>query len=1096
VKFHGEFEHPSGQGGQGGQGIPSGDGIQFAVIGCGPAKLDEERQLEQTMRHDPAVKNGAFLVHLGNVESHRSLKDDETYRHMAELLRPGERPIFVLPGRTEWSGSPDRRGMWRNHLLGLETFSDINDSQQNGLQQQLQTERQAEHPENFAFVKDGVLFIGIDLPGGEDVASVPGFDDQLTACVQWVRRWMSDAQATVRAAVIFAHAFPGLRHQVFGEALHDAVRRFAKPVLYLHTDSHYLSVDRPHRTGPEHTHAGASAPWREDRPWSDADLLRVRTDRFGSAPPLRVTVRADASGAPGAASLFELDRQYFRGPYLNLGTPHSMTILWRTGRRIQPEVRVGKVPHGSEHIYRSEQIQWRTTETSSDGPTLHSSPEGVYQYNVTIHSLDPATKYCYAIYDGDRLLAGGDEEHFFYTSPEAGSEVPLRFWIFGDSGRDNQPQHDVHRAMLAYTGAQNRPIDLFLHCGDMAYTHGLDSEFQTNFFRPYQETLRHTVLWPTMSNHEGHTSDGNTDSGPYYDAFILPKAAEAGGVPSGTSSYFGFDYGQVHFVCLCSFSIRLDSDSDQAKWLRADLEHVRKLGRTKWIVAYFHHPAYTKGSHDSDTEKALVEVREHLYPILEEGGVDLIFCGHSHTYERTMLVNRAYDTPTIADGRVLDDGDGDPQGDGPYRKSATIQPHEGIVQVVIGTGGTKIGRRSTSPLMKSVWMENGSMLVDVQGDTLTAIMLNDKGEIRDRFAIVREGQAKPQTIAKPRQLRPYVSYARLALRLGLEALPDANGDAVAVLEVQQGAVDVAATLVWQTAGTNWQAEANKVPFAIGTDAPARVRIRLKCTGELFPMPRAAIVFRSPEPEERRALSLELPSHRSLTLQRLPERPAVDGRVTPEKLAALAGGAIGASGAAEAAAASEAVVAGTGAAGTIAAGGRAWAPESGFIRFNGAGLSTEQTTFYAGISGDWLYLAAVCQESNMGELFVNRTEGEAAHFSDDCLEVFLQQEGSKSFYHFTLNCNGQRLDARNGSKPRNLEWEGEWESAVQRHDDHWTAELLIRLSMFDKPIKPGDALWLNVARNHAAGRQYSQWAYTGQNVYATGSYGRALVPAGE
>ncbi|MCC2683631.1 MAG: phoA 3 [Paenibacillaceae bacterium] len=1090
MQFHGEFEHPNGQGIQ---SIPSGGGIQFAVIGCGPAKLDEERQLEQAMRHNPAVKDGAFLVHLGNVESHRSFKDEEPYRHLAELLRLSERPTFVLPGRTEWSGSPDRREMWRNHLMRLETFSGFNGPHGDKLQNELQAERQSDHPENFAFVKDGVLFIGIDLPGGEDVASVPGFEDQLASSISWVERWMSDAQASVRAAVIFAHAFPGLRHQAFGEALHVAVRRFAKPVLYLHTDSHYLSVDRPHRTGPEHTNSAAAAPWCEDRPWTDVDLLRVRTDRFGSAPPLRVTVRTDASGDQG---LFELDRQYFRGPYLNKGTPHSMTILWRTGRRIQPEVRVGKAPLASEQIYGSEQIQWRTTETSSGSQALHSSPDGVFQYHVTIKSLDPATKYYYAIYDGERLLAGGDEEHFFHTSPVTGSETPLRFWIFGDSGKDNQPQHDVHRAMLAYTEAQNRPIDLFLHCGDMAYTHGLDSEFQTNFFRPYQETLRHTVLWPTMSNHEGHTSDGNTDSGPYYDAFILPKAAEAGGVPSGTSSYFGFDYGQVHFVCLCSFSIRLDSESDQAKWLRADLEHVRKQGLTKWIVAYFHHPAYTKGSHDSDTEKALVEVREHLYPILEEGGVDLIFCGHSHTYERTMLVNRAYDTPTIAEGRVLDDGDGDPQGDGPYRKSATIQPHEGIVQVVIGTGGTKIGRRGTLPLMKTVLMENGSMLVDVQGDTLTAIMLNDKGEIRDRFAIVREGQAKPQPIAKPRQLRPYVSYARLAVRLGLETMPDANGDAVAVLEVQQGAADVAATLVWQTAGTNWQAEANELPVQIGTDAPARVRIRLKCTGDLFPMPRAAIVFRSPEPEERRALSLELPSHRTLTLQRLAERPTIDGRVTPEKLAALAGGAIGASGAAEAAAASEVAGAGAGVAGAIAAVGGAWAPESGFIRFNGAGLSAEPTTFYAGISGDWLYLAAVCQESNMSELFVNRTEGDAAHFSDDCLEVFLQQERSKNFYHFTVNCNGQRLDARNGSKPRNLEWEGEWESAVQRHADHWTAELLIRLSMFDEPVKPGDALRLNVARNHAAGRQYSQWAYTGQNVYATGSYGCALVPDGE
>ncbi len=46
--------------------------------------------------------------------------------------------------------------------------------------------------------------------------------------------------------------------------------------------------------------------------------------------------------------------------------------------------------------------------------------------------------------------------------------------------------------------------------------------------------------------------------------------------------------------------------------------------RSDWIVCFFHHPPYTKGSHDSDTEEQLIEMRQHIMPILEE--VASIWC--------------------------------------------------------------------------------------------------------------------------------------------------------------------------------------------------------------------------------------------------------------------------------------------------------------------------------------------------------------------------------------------------------------------------------------------------------------------------------------
>ena len=172
-----------------------------------------------------------------------------------------------------------------------------------------------------------------------------------------------------------------------------------------------------------------------------------------------------------------------------------------------------------------------------------------------------------------------------------------------------------------------------------------------------------------------------------------------------------------------------------AAWLTAYLQQTR----ADWIFAYWHHAPYTKGSHDSDAEPELIEMRENFMPILEEGGVDMVFSGHSHIYERSMLIDKAYATPTIAEGVVVDDGDGDPDGDGPYRKNNGSHPHEGTVVVVTGHGGITLNRLGTMPIMKRIiYPEHGSVLIDVEGHVASGIMLNSKGKLSDTFQVVKD----------------------------------------------------------------------------------------------------------------------------------------------------------------------------------------------------------------------------------------------------------------------------------------------------------------------------------------------------------------------
>lgn len=1025
--------------------------VRFAVIGCGPDKPDEERQLSRAVRSDPGVKGSAFLVHLGSAMTHGDFVNDDPYARLSELLRLNERPTLLLPGRTEWAEAHGDRQRWRRHFLHFEAVSGGDGD--GSLREALPVQRQNDHPENFAFVRNGVLFIGIDLPGGDDVSEILDFDEQLGHASRWVDRCMGECAGSVRAAVLFAHAFPGARHETFSDALRRRIARFGHPLLYLHADSYYLPEDRPHEAGPPHTRPrGDRSNWRKDRPWRDVDLLRVQTDRFGVAPPLRVAVHAAGDTAD---ELFDLDRQYFRGPYLNAGTAHSMTIVWRTGRPIRPEVRIGRTPGVWEQHYGPRDIRSHAADHDDPAHRLHSAPEDALQYDVTVTGLEPGTKYHYGIYDGDELLVGADERHHFQTAPAPGAPAPLRFMIFGDSGRGNQPQADVHRAVRRFTAAERRPIDLFLHCGDMAYTSGTDAQFQANFFRPYQSTLRHATLWPTMSNHEGQTSDGNTDTGPYYDAFTLPTQGEAGGVPSGTSSYFGFDYGNVHFICLCSFGINLGPDSEQVKWLRANLKHVREQGQAKWLIAYFHHPPYSKGSHDSDTEKGLIEVREHIMPVLEEGGVDLVFCGHSHTYERSMLIDGAYETPTVAEGYVLDDGDGDPEGDGAYRKSATIEPHEGTVAVVCGCGGTSMGRRGTSPVMKRVLVEHGAVIVDVEGDVLRANMLGTDGRILDRFAIERKGRVKPQRLLRPKQLPEYISYSRTRARLLLDELPEKTGATTITLEIPPVPRDVEATLTWHAEGTNWCFEPTSQRFRIDSERGAMRTIDVRCAGDLFPLPEPWITYHGDAGDEPKKHLLEVPPWRKLTLHPLAQAPEIDGRITPEEIAGLA-------------------------------------RQGDFIDFRGTGYEHVPTGFYAGLHGNALYVAIECDEPEMDRLYISRPQAEEAHFSDDCVELFLQREGEEDFYHLVVNAIGQRIDAKNGWQPHHRNWSGKWQSAVHREADRWSVEMLVNLEMLGEPVGPGDVLRLNVGRNHAIHRQYTQWSYTNHNPHAAHYYGKVVV----
>ncbi|NIQ19604.1 MAG: hypothetical protein GTN95_05275, partial [Gammaproteobacteria bacterium] len=200
----------------------------------------------------------------------------------------------------------------------------------------------------------------------------------------------------------------------------------------------------------------------------------------------------------------------------------------------------------------------------------------------------------------------------------------------------------------------------------------------------------------------------------YYDIFTLPAAAEAGGLSSGTEAYYSFDYGNIHFVVLDSFETDRSVGGAMLTWLAADLA----ANTRDWIVAYWHHPPYSKGSHDSDTEAELIDMRQNALPILESHGVDLVLTGHSHSYERSFLIDGHYgDSTTFVPAMQIDAGDGDPNGDGAYTKPGPgPMPNGGAVYAVAGSAGQISGGPLNHPAIFVSLNVLGSMVLDFDGD--------------------------------------------------------------------------------------------------------------------------------------------------------------------------------------------------------------------------------------------------------------------------------------------------------------------------------------------------------------------------------------------
>jgi acid phosphatase type 7 len=345
-----------------------------------------------------------------------------------------------------------------------------------------------------------------------------------------------------------------------------------------------------------------------------------------------------------------------REPYVQGVTASSAVICWVSQHPGSGVVEYGKTP----------ELGCKETD-----------PRVRRRHVVALAALDPGSTYHYRV-EG----VGGSSSGCFRTAP-VGDDSRFSFAVVGDSGSGGKGQLAV-AALLE----RLRP-DLVLHTGDVVYPAGQERHYDRRFFAPYRNLIKTVPLFPVLGNHDVRKGNG---------AAFLENFHPPLGSPGSTKRYYSFDWGNTHFVALDSELYHGDRGSnpeEQRDFLERDLATTRK----RWKVAFLHRSPYGSSRHGGDEK-----VREDLEPLFVKHGVDLVFSGHDHVYERTV-------------------------------------PITGVTYVVSGGGGRRLYPAGNGELTASSVSAHHAVLVRVSGSRLLLEAVEVGGEVVDRFDLYKP-QAK------------------------------------------------------------------------------------------------------------------------------------------------------------------------------------------------------------------------------------------------------------------------------------------------------------------------------------------------------------------
>lgn len=181
----------------------------------------------------------------------------------------------------------------------------------------------------------------------------------------------------------------------------------------------------------------------------------------------------------------------------------------------------------------------------------------------------------------------------------------VRFAVIGDSGTGDANQYRVADRMARFRTVF--PYEFVLMLGDNTYGGETARDFEQRFERPYKPLLDAGLkFYAVLGNHD-------TPNQRFYRPFNM----------GGERFYTFKPKDGVRFFALDSNYL----SQEQLRWLEKELAS----SGSEWKICYFHHPLYSSGGrHGSDAA-----LRDQLEPLFVTYGVDVVFSGHDHFYERT-----------------------------------------------------------------------------------------------------------------------------------------------------------------------------------------------------------------------------------------------------------------------------------------------------------------------------------------------------------------------------------------------------------------------------------------------------------------------------
>jgi predicted MPP superfamily phosphohydrolase len=248
----------------------------------------------------------------------------------------------------------------------------------------------------------------------------------------------------------------------------------------------------------------------------------------------------------------------------------------------------------------------------------------------------------------------------------------VKFAVIGDSGDGDPQQFQVADLMLKFH--ETFGFDRVIMLGDNIYGGQGAKDLEKKFAIPYKKLLDAGVKF--------YASLGNHDD-PSHDTYPLWNM--------NGQKYYSHAIKNVRFFALDSNQV----DPTELAWIEAEL----KAAKEDWKICYFHHPLYSDGrTHGSE-----VEVRVMFEPLFVKYGVNVVFSGHDHIYER-------------------------------------IKPQKGIVYFVSGAAG-ELRRgdvRASAMTAASFDQDQSFMIVEVAGNDMTFQAISRTGKIVDSGVIHRE----------------------------------------------------------------------------------------------------------------------------------------------------------------------------------------------------------------------------------------------------------------------------------------------------------------------------------------------------------------------